>query len=85
MAVVSIERASGRGRQPAEVELIRDLELELLAERTESLAFAEEVRAQACRIDLAVRAERPDLALHLGGSIVGLADRRIRQIGSVIL
>jgi hypothetical protein len=85
MAILSIERPRGRGRQPADVELIRDLELELLAERTEGLTFAEEVRAQACRIDLAVRAERPDLALHIGSSIVVLADRRIRQIGSVCL
>lgn len=82
---LAMERGAGRGRQPAHVEALRDLELELQAERLESLAFAEEVRAQACRLDLTVRAERPDLALHIGGHLVVLADRRIRQLGSVTL
>lgn len=57
---------------------------ELRAERLEGRLFAEEVRAYASRIDLAVRADRPDLALHLGASIVALADRRLRQLGGIL-
>jgi hypothetical protein len=47
--------------------------------------FASEVRARAHRIHLAIVADRPDLALHEGGAMVAAADRRIRQIGSVVL
>jgi hypothetical protein len=47
--------------------------------------FATEVRARAHRIHLAIVADRPDLALHEGGAIVAAADRRIRQLGSVVL
>lgn len=56
---------------------------ELRAERREGVDFAEEVRARASRIHLAVQADRPDLALHLGASLVVLADRRLRQTGGI--
>lgn len=46
----------------------------------------EEVRAWraarelAGRMGLAAKADRPDLALAFGGQIVGIADRRLRQL-----
>lgn len=83
-----------RGR-PSATSLAESLELsrrinanlrdELRAERREGRVFAEEVRALASRIDLAVRADRLDLAQHIGGALAVTADRRIRQIGSVVL
>lgn len=40
-----------------------------------------EARKAARVIRYAVVAERPDISLHMAGQIVGLADRRLRQLG----
>lgn len=37
-------------------------------------------RELAGRMSLAAKADRPDLALAFGGQIVGIADRRLRQL-----
>lgn len=58
-----------------------NLRLELRAQHAEGRAFAEEVRAHANRIHLAVVSDRPDLALHEAGTIAMLADRHARQRG----
>lgn len=50
-------------------------------DRDETRSALIEIRTHARRVHLAVRAERPDLALHSAGAIVTLADRRLRQIG----
>lgn len=62
-----------------------DLRSRLRAELREDYEFATEVRARARRIHLAVAADRPDLALHEGGALVAAAERRLAQLGSVVL
>lgn len=62
-----------------------DLRSRLLVEHRESAAFATEARAHALRVHLATTAERPDLAAHEAAAIVTAADRRLRQLGSVVL
>jgi len=50
-------------------------------ERDETVEALRAIRRHAGHIHLAVRADRPDLALHKAGVIVSLADRRLRQLG----
>lgn len=59
-------------------ELIR---LEDRARRDETVTALFDIRRQAARVHLAVVADRPDLALDAAGTIVSLAERRLRQIG----
>lgn len=66
-----------RGR-PAKGEVIR---IGLRIQRDAEREAWRNVRAHAGHIHLAVRADRPDLALHKAGEIVSLADRRLRQLG----
>jgi len=47
----------------------------------ESIDAWREVRRSARVIHYATVAERPDIALHMAGQIVGVASRRLRQLG----
>lgn len=55
--------------------------VERTARRSEDLEAWREARRAARVIHYATVAERPDIALHQAGTIVSLADRRIRQLG----
>lgn len=81
--VAAVERASGRGRQPAAVELERDLREELRAQLDEGRDFAARVQAAGRFLS---DAPRPAHAvMNIGGELVYHATRRLRQIGSVVL
>ena len=54
--------------------------VEQQAQKIESLDAWREVRRSARVIHYATVAERPDIALHMAGQIVSLADRRLRQL-----
>jgi hypothetical protein len=85
MIATPVARPAGRGRQPAAVELTRDLELELLAEHAEGLAFANRV-LHASSILRAALVVGQLLAIENTANELGYhASRRIRQIGSVTL
>jgi hypothetical protein len=71
--VVSITRTAGKGRQPVVIERIRDLEDELVALSSERVDLADEISALSRRIDLAIRADRPDVAMHVAGRLDALA------------
>lgn len=49
--------------------------------RDETVQALRDIRRHAGHIHLAVRADRPDLALHKAGEITSLANRRLRQLG----
>lgn len=66
-------RLAGKGRQPVAIERLRDAEIELAALHHERAAVATEVRALSARIQLAIHADRPDLALHVAGRLDALA------------
>lgn len=72
-AVPPLLRIAGKGRQPAAVELIRDLQDEVAALLAEMAAIGAEVEALSRRIDLAIRAERADVAMHVAGRLEALA------------
>ena len=55
--------------------------IERRVKRHETVTTLHAIRRHAGHIHLAVRADRPDLALHSAGAIVSLADRRLRQLG----
>jgi hypothetical protein len=71
--VAQIARANGRGRQPAHVERMADLQDEIVAMAAEREDVAAEVRALSARIQLAIHADRPDVALHVAGRLDALA------------
>jgi hypothetical protein len=71
--VVQIARASGRGRQPAAIEHLQELADELHARDAEYEYLADELTALSRRIQLAIHAERPDVALHVAGRLDALA------------
>jgi hypothetical protein len=71
--VAQIARASGRGRQPAFVERMQELADELVARDAEYVDLADELTALSRRIQLAIHAERPDVALHVAGRLDALA------------
>ena len=73
-AAPPLVRIAGKGRQPAAVERIRDLEDELTALLAEGVAVADELAALAHRIELAIHAERDDIALHVAGRLASLAE-----------
>ena len=50
-------------------------------ERDETVVALRAIRRQAGHIHLAVRADRPDIALHGAGEITSLANRRLHQLG----
>lgn len=74
-----IVRSAGKGRQPAAVERIRDLEDEITALHAERVTTGTEVRALSARVAIAVRADRPDLALHVAGRLQTLGDQLLRR------
>jgi hypothetical protein len=78
-------RASGSGRQPAEVEADRDLELESLAHHAEDLAFVDRVRVGVDRIVAAAAVGSRTGVVNEAGRIGYLASRRRAQLGSVLL
>lgn len=92
--MIELEAPRGRGR-PSNAGLSRSLERARLvnadlrsrirAELLEDFAYTEEVRARANRIHLAITAERPDLAMHEAGAIAAASNRRLVQLGSVVL
>lgn len=77
--VLSIARTAGKGRQPAAIERIRDLEDELAAVAAERSDLADEIAALSRRIDLAIRADRPDVAMHVAGRLDALAASLTRR------
>jgi len=72
-------RLTGKGRQPASVERIRDLQDEVAALHSERDALGTEIEALSRRIDLAIRADRPDIAMHVAGRLEALAHSLIRR------
>jgi hypothetical protein len=64
---------------------LSDLENELTAERAESRDFAERVRVGAARIRAAIATGSDMAAINEAGKIGYLADRRLAQLGSVVL
>lgn len=71
--LIQIERHTGKGRQPEWVERIRDLEIEISAMGAEYVDLATELHALSRRIQLAIHADRPDVALHVAGRLDALA------------
>lgn len=82
MSTATLTRANGRGRQATEVEELRDLRAEFVAERAESVALAELALSAANRIHHAVPARRPDVVLHEAGRIGVAAGRFLSQRGA---
>lgn len=74
-----LARTRGKGRQPILVERLRDAEDELTALRAERYDTGSEIRALSARIQLAVHAERPDLALHVAGRLDALGEALLRR------
>lgn len=82
MVIAAAPRASGSGRQPAAVELERDLREELRAQLDEARDFATRV----LRAGEFLSTPRPTNAVvNLGGELAYHATRRLRQIGAVTL
>jgi hypothetical protein len=77
--VLSIPRTAGKGRQPVAIERLRDLEDELAAVAAERSDLADEIEALSRRIDLAIRADRPDVAMHVAGRLDALAASLTRR------
>jgi hypothetical protein len=77
--LIDLARHAGRGRQPIEVERLRDAELELAALAVERSDLASELLALSRRIQLAIHAERPDVALHVAGRLDALAASLTRR------
>lgn len=77
--VVPIARASGRGRQPLAVERLVEAQLEISALHAERDRVGVELRALSARIQLAIHAEHPGIALHVAGRLDALGDSLIRR------
>lgn len=87
-AVLELPRRRGRpsnheltARVDRQVRLLAAAREERSALRAECRALASEVRAAGRRVEYAIHAERPDVALHVAASLVALADRHERQRG----
>lgn len=85
MTVAIATRPVGRGRQAAEVELQRDYREELTAVLAESWAFAYRVRQRVDRIKTLIATGADMAAINEAGKIGYDADRRLEQLGSVVL
>lgn len=85
MSIDVAPRVSGRGRQAAAVEAQRDYREELTAQLAESRDFAERVKVGSARIRAAVSVGSDMAAVNEAGKLGYLADRRLAQIGSVVL
>jgi hypothetical protein len=68
-------------RVDRQVRLLAAAREERVALRAECRTLAGEVRAAGRLIEYAIVADRPDIALHVAGSLVALADRHERQRG----
>jgi hypothetical protein len=68
-----IVRLSGKGRQSALVERLRDAEDEITALHAERASLAAEVEALSRRIVFAITAGHPNVALHVAGRLDALA------------
>lgn len=77
--VAPIARLAGKGAQPAVVQQLRDLQDEVSALCLERDALGTEIEALSRRIDLAIRADRPDVAMHVAGRLEALAHSLIRR------
>lgn len=84
MIATPVARASGKGRQPAAVEAQRDLELELIAERYESRAFASRVLDAVGILNAAIVLGRLDVISNTSNELGYHATRRIRQAGGIL-
>lgn len=76
-AAPAAPRASGRGRQPAAIEDLRDLVDELTAERAEGRELAETALDAARFIEAYY--DRPQVVMHHAGRISFAARRFLRQ------
>lgn len=66
-------------RKPDRRTEVQDLSDELSALHAEREALASEIGALSRRIDLAIRADRPDIALHVAGRLDALAHSLTRR------
>lgn len=73
------------GRQPAQIEAQRDFREELTAHLAESRDFAEQVKHIATRIRGAALIGSRMAVIDAAGQLGYEADRRLVQIGSVVL
>jgi hypothetical protein len=73
------------GRPPAFVEAQRDRREELTALHAESLAFAQRVRIRVDRVKNLIAIGAEMAAINEAGRIGYDADRRLEQLGSVVL
>lgn len=71
--VIQVRRPSGRGAQPASVQRLLDLADEIRARDAEYVDLADELEALSRRVQLAIHAGRPDVALHVAGRLDALA------------
>lgn len=78
-AVIPLRRASGKGRQTAVVERISDLEDDLTAVYAERDTAGTELRALSARLQMAIHADRPDVALHVAGRLDALGLSLLRR------
>lgn len=78
-SVTQVPRTSGKGRQPAAVERLLNLELEVIALEYERSEVATEIGALSRRIQFAIAAERPDVAMHVAGRLDALAASLTRR------
>jgi hypothetical protein len=83
--LTAVPRASGRGRQAAGVEAQRDFREELTAHLAESRDFAERVKVGSARIRAAISVGSDLAAMNEAGKLSYHADRRLEQLGSVVL
>lgn len=75
----SAVRLEGKGRQPAAIERMRDLEDELTALAAERSDVGTEIEALSRRIAFAIAADRPDVAMHVAGRLEALAHSLTRR------
>ena len=72
-------RRTGSGRQPAMVERFRDLADEIRARDAEYADLADELEALSRRVQIAIHADRPDVALHVAGRLYAIAQSLRRR------
>jgi hypothetical protein len=85
MTAMVAARAAGRGRQAAAVEAQRDYREELTAVVAESREFAQRVRLRVDQIKNLIAMGADMAAINEAGKVGYDADRRLEQLGSVVL
>lgn len=73
MTVTRLPHAGGRPSNASQAERIANLRDELHALRCERADLGTEIEALSRRIEYAIGAERPDVALHVAGRLEALA------------